>query len=370
MNELLARTYFNNTVQDYLIALGLILVGFMVIGIFRRFILTRIIHWTRRTTTNLDDFIITSINRFGVPALYVTAVYIGLDYLKLSARQNIISRNVLTVSVTFLIIRLISSAILLMLRSYVRHQDNGEEKVKQLGGVMLIINIIVWGIGLLFLFDNMGFDITAIIAGLGIGGIAIALAAQNILGDLFNYFVIFFDRPIETGDFIVVDDKNGVVDYIGIKTTRVKTLSGEQLVFSNSDLMKSRIHNFKRMEQRRILFKIGVTYQTSLENIKRIPDLIKAIIEEQNPVKFDRAHFQAYGDSSLNFEIVYYVLQPDYNLYMDIQQAINLRIYEEFARIGVEFAYPTRTLFMMNQALGAKKEPASNPIITDSSQVD
>jgi len=341
----------------------------MLIGIFRRFILKRIIHWTSRTTTNLDDFIVTSINRFGLPALYVTAVYIGLEYLKLSARQNIILRNILTVAITFLIIRLISSSVLLMLRAYVRRQNNGEEKVKQLGGIMLIINIVVWGIGLLFLFDNLGYDVTAIIAGLGIGGIAIALAAQNILGDLFNYFVIFFDRPIEIGDFITVDDKNGTVDYIGIKTTRIKTLSGEQLVFSNSDLMKSRIHNFKRMEQRRIVFKIGVTYQTSLENIKRIPDLLKTIIEEQSPVKFDRAHFQAYGESSLNFEVVYIVLDPEYNKFMDIQQHINLRLFEEFEKMGVDFAYPTRALFLMNQALEDKQEPASNAIITDSSHV-
>ncbi|WP_051359736.1 mechanosensitive ion channel family protein [Adhaeribacter aquaticus] len=349
MTELLERVYLRNTVQDYLIALGIILLGFIATNVIKRVVLTRVIRWTSRTTTHIDDFIVSSINRFGIPAFYITAVYIGINYLTLTLRLQNIFRIAITVAVTFLIIRLISSTILLVLKAYVRHQDNGIEKVKQLGGIMLIINIIVWGIGLLFLFDNLGYDVTAIIAGLGIGGIAIALAAQNILGDLFNYFVIFFDRPIETGDFIVVDEKNGIVDYIGIKTTRVKTLSGEQLVFSNSDLMNSRIHNFKRMEQRRIVFKLGVTYQTSLDNIKRIPQIIKSVIEEQSPVRFDRSHFQAYGDSSLDFETVYFILDPEYNKYMDIQQAINIRIFEEFEKSGVDFAYPTRTLFLSAQ---------------------
>lgn len=366
MNEYLGQTYLNNTLQDYLIALAIILAGLVLIRIFKNFLLKKIITWTGRTSTHLDDFIVAAIERFGIPALYIATFYAGISYLTLSVRIQQILRIAITFAITFLILQLISSLILLLLRSYVLRQENGAEKVKQLGGIMLIINLIIWGVGILFFFDNIGYDVTAIIAGLGIGGIAIALAAQNILGDLFNYFVIFFDRPIETGDFIVVDDKNGVVDYIGIKTTRIKTLSGEQLIFSNSDLMNSRIHNFKRMEQRRVLFKIGVTYQTSLDNIKKLPQVLQAIVEEQSPVRFDRAHFSGYGDSSLDFEIVYYVLDPDYNKYMNIHQAINLRIFEEFANMGIEFAYPTRTLFMVNQP-AAQQEPDNHRIITDSS---
>ena len=221
---------------------------------------------------------------------------------------------------------------------------------------MLIINIIIWGIGLLFMLDNLGFDVTAMVTGLGIGGIAVALAAQNILGDLFNYFVIFFDRPFEIGDFIIVDDKMGVVEYIGIKTTRIKSLSGEQLVLSNSDLTTSRIHNYKRMQRRRIVFRFGVIYQTSFEDVKKIPDLVKSIVEEQEPVQFDRSHFAAYGDSSLDFETVYYVLDSDYAKYMNIQQAINLRLFEEFQRMGVDFAYPTRTLYISNQTEEEEEE--------------
>ena len=227
-----------------------------------------------------------------------------------------------------------------------RKQDQGEEKVKQLGGIMLLLNIIIWAVGFLFLFDNLGYDVTTIIAGLGIGGIAIALAAQNILGDLFNYFVIFFDRPFEIGDFIVVDDKKGTVEHIGIKTTRLKSLTGEQLVFSNSDLTNSRIHNFKRMEHRRISFTLGVVYNSTLDQLKEIPSLIKGIIAEQNDVTLDRVHFLNYGDYSLKFEIVYFVETSDFNRYADIQQEINLRIFEVFNAKNIEFAYPSQTIFM------------------------
>ena len=181
---------------------------------------------------------------------------------------------------------------------------------------------------------------------LGIGGIAIALAAQTILGDLFSYFVIFFDRPFEIGDFIVIDDKSGVVEHIGIKTTRIRTLGGEQLICSNTDLTNSGLHNYKRLQKRRILFNLGVTYQTSHQQISEIPGILKGIVESKPYVTFDRAHFSGYGDFSLNFEIVYYILDSDYTFYMDKQQAIYLDILKAFEERGIEFAYPTQTLMM------------------------
>lgn len=349
MSEFLERSFLQNTVLDYIIVIGFIILGLILARAFRRLILTRARRWTDRTSTNIDNYIVNSLDRFGIPALYFAIFYAGVSYLVLSGRISVILHIATTVVITFLFIRFLSSAILLVLKSLVVRQSNGEEKIKQLGGLMLIINIVIWLIGAVFLFDNMGYDVTAVIAGLGIGGIAIALAAQNILGDLFNYFVIFFDRPFEVGDFIIIDDKMGVVEYIGIKTTRVKSLSGEQLVFSNSDLTNSRVHNYKRMQRRRVLFKIGVTYDTSAENLKRIPDLIKSIVLEQKPVEFDRAHFASYGDSSLDFETVYYVLSSDYNKYMDVQQAINLRLFGALQEMGVEFAFPTRTLHFVNQ---------------------
>ncbi|EMR02383.1 mechanosensitive ion channel family protein [Cesiribacter andamanensis] len=349
MNEVLERTFYQNTVQDYLIAFGIALLGLLLIASFRRTILSRIKRWTEGTKTSVDDFIVESFDRFGIPMLNVGALYMGIQYLQLPDRLARILGIGITIAITILVIRFVSNTLLLVLTAYLRRRHHGEEDISNFGGLKLIINLVLWFIGLAFLFDNLGYDLTAIIAGLGIGGIAIALAAQNILGDLFNYFVIFFDKPFEVGDFVVVDDKNGVIEHIGIKTTRIKTLSGEQLVFSNSDLTSSRIHNFKRMQQRRVVFKVGVTYDTPLEQLKELPQVFKSIILEQDPVRFDRAHFQAYADSSLTFEIVYYVLSSDYTTYMDIHQAINLRIYEEFQKREIEFAFPSRTLYLAGQ---------------------
>jgi len=253
--------------------------------------------------------------------------------------------------ITLYVIRLLSSLIRLTLESFISNQEGGQEKLKQLNGIMLIINAIIWVLGLLFLFDNLGYNVTTIVAGLGIGGIAIALAAQNILGDLFNYFVIFFDRPFEVGDFITVDDKKGTVEHIGIKTTRLLSLNGEQLAFSNSDLTKSRIHNYKRMDRRRVSFNLGVVYSTTHEKLQKIPSIIKDIINLQELATFDRAHFAKFGSYSLDFEIVYFIESADYVHYMDTQQAICLGIFKAFDDEKIEFAYPTQTVMVDNQSL-------------------
>ncbi|HYE97733.1 MAG TPA: mechanosensitive ion channel family protein [Planctomycetota bacterium] len=204
----------------------------------------------------------------------------------------------------------------------------------------------VWTVVLLLALDNVGIDITALIAGLGVGGIAVALAVQNILGDLFASVAIAFDKPFEIGDFIIVGDMMGAVEYIGLKTTRVRSLWGEQIVLPNADLLGSRIRNFKRMQERRVVFSLGITYETPVEKIAAVPAMIREIVQAQPDLRFDRAHFQKYGDSALLFEVVYNVLSPDYNLYMDRQQAINLEILRRFAREGIAFAYPTQTLFL------------------------
>lgn len=212
--------------------------------------------------------------------------------------------------------------------------------------VSFLIRVSVWAIVFLLVLDNLGVNITALVAGLGVGGIAVALAAQNIISDLFASLSIVLDRPFVLGDFLAIDDLYGNVEKVGLKTTRVRSLSGEQLVFSNNDLLNSRIRNYGQMVERRIVFTIGVVYQTPYEKLERIPGIIEDIIVRQELARFDRAHFRNYGDYSLNFEIVYYVESSDYRLYMDIQQAVNLEIFRRFAEAGLEFAYPTQTLFV------------------------
>jgi small-conductance mechanosensitive channel len=204
--------------------------------------------------------------------------------------------------------------------------------------------VLLWTFVVLLALDQFGFDITALLAGLGVGGIAIALATQNILSDLFASLSIVLDKPFVVGDFIVIDNLRGNVERVGIKTTRVRSLDGELLVFSNADLLKSRIRNYQRMAERRVLFTVGIIYQTPQEKVERVTQWLREAVEAQEGTRFDRAHFKEYGDSALVFEVVYYVLTRDYNTFMDVQQAINLAIFERFARERVDFAYPTRTL--------------------------
>lgn len=345
MEETLEQVYFKNSVQDYLISATIIVVGLLVLRLFRNVILNRLKKWSDKTETKADDMLVSGIEKYGLPMLNFLVLYYGLYYLEFSVKVQRVVDAAITVVVIFFIVRLFIAFIEMSLERYVKKQEGGEEKLKQLRGVMLVVNIVIWALGIVVLFSNLGYNVTAIITGLGIGGIAIALAAQNILGDLFNYFVIFFDRPFEIGDFIVVDDKKGTVEYVGIKTTRLKSLSGEQLIFSNSDLTNSRIHNFKRMERRRIVFNLGVTYQTSVEQLKKIPPFIKTAVERQTGTTLDRTHFASYGDFSLNFETVYFVESSEYNRYMDVQQSINLELFEVFAKEGIEFAYPTQTVY-------------------------
>ncbi|PIW67370.1 MAG: mechanosensitive ion channel protein MscS, partial [Candidatus Omnitrophica bacterium CG12_big_fil_rev_8_21_14_0_65_42_8] len=229
---------------------------------------------------------------------------------------------------------------------YLSKKEKNEALKRSIDGILVVVKVIIWGLAIVFFLDNLGFKISAVIAGLGIGGVAVALAAQAVLGDLFSYFAILFDRPFEIGDFIITGDYLGTIEHIGVKTTRIRSLSGEQLIFSNTDLTNARVRNYKRMEQRRVVFKLGVTYQTASEKAKAIPGIIKDIIKNVKDTVFDRAHFFSYGDFALIFEIVYYVRGSDYNKYMDIQQEINFAIKERFEADGIEFAYPTQTLYI------------------------
>jgi len=247
---------------------------------------------------------------------------------------------------TIVVVRIVTRIASYGIKIYCLRKGSDELLERSLNGIFNVFKVIAWGLAIVFFLDNLGFKISSVIAGLGIGGVAVALAAQAVLGDVFSYFSILFDRPFTVGDFIIIGDYLGTVEYIGIKTTRIRSLSGEQVIFSNSDLTNSRVRNYKRMDRRRVVFQLGVTYQTKLEQLKEIPKIIERIIKNTKDTAFDRAHFFSYGDFSLIYEVVYYVISADYNKYMDIQQQINFAIKEEFENKGIEFAYPTQTLFL------------------------
>ena len=345
--SILQKTFLGNTVKDYLISLLIFLIGIFILYLVKNIMLKQIKKFAEKTTTKIDDFMLKFFSKIIIPILYFSAVYAAVKNLQLSPEVTKILTSCWVILLSIQRIRLILALSVYstekLLLSKERKIGISPEKSKT---IISILKVIIWGLGVVFILDNLGFNISTVIAGLGIGGVAVALAAQTILGDLFNYFVIFFDKPFEIGDFIIIDDYLGAIEHIGIKTTRVRSLGGEQLVFSNSDLTSSRVRNYKRMDKRRVLFTIGVIYQTSLEKMKKIPGLISDIIKSIEDTVFDRAHFQSFGDFSLNIEVVYYVMGGDYNKYMDIQQEINLKIKESFEKEGIEFAYPTQMVYM------------------------
>jgi small-conductance mechanosensitive channel len=346
MNEV----YWGNTVMAYLVAAGGILLAWIVISVLKKYVLKKIRSWTSRTDNHFDDILFSVVEKFVLPYIYIFINYNIITQLNLHSRLRRAIEIVFLLLTIFYVVRLINHVLQLSINGIMKRRHESEERIRQLNGVLNIIKAFTWLIGFIFLLDNLGYDVTTIIAGLGVGGIAIALAAQTILGDLFSYFTIFFDRPFEIGDFVVVGPVSGSIEHIGLKTTRVRSLSGEQLVMSNSELTRSTIHNYKRLQQRRVVFKVGVIYQTKKEHVGEIPAWLKEIVLSKEEVRFDRSHLQAFGDFSINFEVVYFILSSDYNKFMDTHQSILLDIHALFESKGIEFAYPTQTIMIENAA--------------------
>ncbi|MGH2567431.1 MAG: mechanosensitive ion channel family protein [Bacteroidota bacterium] len=345
--SLLDKTYFGNTLLDWAIAAGVVLVSILVLEIIKRVAGRRLAAFAKQTVTQLDDLVADLLSKVRFFFILVVSVYFGSFAITLPATAN----NVIQIGAILAL--LLQTAIwgntiigFWIARTTKQRLQEDAASATTFAALGFIGKLILWTVVFLLALDNLGINITALIAGLGVGGIAVALALQNILGDLFASLSIVLDKPFVIGDFIIVDQYLGTVEHIGLKTTRVRSLSGEQVIFSNGDLLKSRVRNFKRMFERRVLFSIGVTYQTPHDKLAEIPAMIRRIIEEQDKTRFDRCHFKEYGDSALLFETVYYVKNPDFNVYMDIHQKINLAIYKQFEEQNIQFAYPTRTLFI------------------------
>ena len=346
MNNWWQEVYFGNSLKDWIIAIGIIVVAGLILYWLKRIVLSRLKRWASKTSNSIDDIIIAGIERSVIPLVFVLILFGAINYLTIPVKVMSKINVAVWIAVMFFILKSVTAGIRYFIFGTMKDKSDNEARKKQANGLILILNITIWIVGFVFLLDNLGYNIGTLIAGLGIGGIAIALAAQTILGDLFSYFVIYFDKPFEIGDFVVFDDKSGAIEYIGLKTTRIRTLSGEQLVCSNKDLTDSRVHNFGRMEKRRIVFKFGIVYQTPVSLIREIPTLVKNIIEQSQDVQYDRGHFMNFGQSTLDFEFVYYILTSDYTVFMNRQQEILLSIFETFENKKIGFAYPTQTLFL------------------------
>lgn len=345
--EILNQTILNNTLLEWLIATAILIISVLLLRLIQHLARRRLKTLAAHTVTQWDDMLVDVIARTKLFFPIVVGILVSSLLLELPDRvQSVISS-------VFVIALLIQSGIWgitflsRVLESYRRNaMENNRADITTINLIGVIIRIVLWSIIVMLALDNLGVNVTALVAGLGIGGVAVALALQNILGDLFASLSITLDKPFIIGDFLMIGEHLGSVENVGLKTTRVRSLSGEQLVFSNSDLLNSRIRNFGRMLERRVVFSIGVTYETPRDKLKRIPEIIRAVVEAQKDTRFDRSHFMKYGDYALMFETVYYVQSADYNAYMDIQQSIYFAIHEGFEQDGIKFAYPTQRLFL------------------------
>ena len=327
-------------------ALAWVVAG-VALSAVRRLGLRRVEAWTQRTTTRLDDVLVAVLRSVRPGFLWLLAGWFATRLLTLDPAFDGALRTA-AILVVLLQIGVAANVGLQSLGTYYRDReevDGGRRTT--VAAFTFLGRLVLYVVVVLLILENLGVDITALLAGIGIGAVAIGLALQNILGDLFASLSILFDKPFEIGDFVVVDDLSGTIENVGLRTTRVRALSGEQLVFANNDLLQSRIRNYKRMRERRAVVALGVTYDTPSERLRELPDVIRTIIEAQDGVRFDRAHFKAFGASSLDFEVVYWVLEPDYETYMNVNQAIHLELFDAFAARGVEFAFPTRTVHVV-----------------------
>lgn len=366
----------HNTVLEWLTALALMLAINLAVALMRRVLARRIAPLAARTHSGLDDTVVNVLARTNAFMVAVIGLFVASRYLDLPARVDSALRGA-AILAAFLQAGLWAGTVLgsTIERYHARAVSRDVGSATTIRAVGFAARVLMWTMLLLLALDNLGVDVTAMVAGLGIGGIAVALAVQNILGDLLASVSIIVDRPFVVGDFIIVEDYMGTVEHVGLKTTHVRSLGGEQIIFANNDLLKARLRNYKRMFERRAVFTFGLSYDTTVEQLETVAQWLRDTIGANPHLRLERAHFFKFGESSLDFEVAYWVREADYGVYMDQQQAINLGLMKLLAEHGIEFAHPTRVLkfdlpesSMRRRMLGATgdeergTEEASGPI--------
>lgn len=346
---------FSNTPIQWLIAVSVLSLVLAALITARRIVRAYYKRMQATEHTELLEIPLGVLSRTTFLFFIAVSLYVGVQSLTMGPTTARVLRSVITIALFWQAgVWAVAAASAWIERKRRRSMTVDRAMAGSLGVIGFMINVVIWSLVLMLTLDNLGVDITALVAGLGIGGIAVALALQNVLGDLFASLSITLDRPFVIGDFLNVGDFLGSVEYIGIKSTRLRSLSGEQIIMPNADLLGSRVRNFGRMSERRVVFGTNITYETAIDTVERIPALIKEIVESHQDTRFDRSHFAKHGAASLDFETVYYVLSPDYHRFMDIQQSINIRLHRELSALGVEFAYPTQRLIVESSGNGSK----------------
>ena len=357
MNDWITNTAFLDIpVAEWIFCIGAIIVSFIVLRLVWGLLLARLTKVFGRTSNQVDDLIVEIVKDTKSLTFAMISVLIGIQFLDIPERWADRIDHLWFLVIGIQIALWLSKGVTLWAQGRLNPHGAQAHNPVITRIISWMFKTVFWSILLLAVLSNMGVNITAFVASLGVGGIAVALAVQNILGDLFASLSIGLDKPFEVGDFIISGEIIGAVELIGLKTTHIRSLEGEQVVISNTELLKRVIHNYKRMATRRVAFTFGVTYDTPIEKIREIPPAVKRIVEGAGDLRFDRAHFKGFAASSLDFEVVYILNTGDYNIYMDTQQKINLGIMEELQARDVDFAFPTMTLDFSKAAALAEQE--------------
>lgn len=350
----------HNSLKAWLTAVITAVLIFVLFALLRRLLVSRLGALAARTTNQFDDMAVELIKRTRTWVLVAVAIFLGFRGLNWPDALTRYLDGAARLVLLWQIGLWGAAAVSFWVKNYLtqRTAQSDRTSIAMIGAMSVGAKVILWVLIILTAVKSVfGIEITALITSLGVGGIAVALAVQNILGDLLASLAIVFDKPFDVGDFITVDQVAGTVEHIGLKTTRVRSLAGEQIILGNADLLKSRVHNFRRMYQRRVVLSFDVTYDTPNDVLAKLPSIVQQIISAQSPVKFDRAHVSSLGESAIGIEAVYYVLDPDYTKHMDIQQAILLEALRKFEDAGASFAFPSRTVY--HEGLVLPQAPAT-----------
>lgn len=340
--------YFGNTIKAWLISAAIAVVVYLTLVLIKRLVVSRLGALATRTDNAFDDAIVEVIRNTRTFFLIAVAVYAGIRGIHVDPRLIGPLETFLELLILFQVGLWASGLVGFLVTKSLEKRDHASDRigVAALRAIGVAAKVIAWiVISLVALQSIFNRSFTTLVTGFGIGGIAIALAVQNILGDLLAAVAIVFDRPFDVGDTIQVDQLVGKVEQIGLKTTRLRSTTGEQLILGNGELLKSRLRNYKRMYERRALLHVDLEYSTDASVVERVPTMLKHIVEAQGGgVRFERSHFAGFMESALRVETVYFVLDPDYTRYMDVQQSVNLAVLKKFKQEKIEFAFPTRTV--------------------------
>ena len=345
MQYLKETMFWNNSLFKYLIALIVFIISIVSMLLALMFLLKILLKLNTKFQSTFIVELVKSIRNRTKPIIFIASLAIARIGLTLPKEEIGYFGKIVVVFMIVFITLFICDVITNFTNNYLTKK----KEVIISDGIITIIKALVWVIGFLTILSNLGVNVNTFITGLGVGGVAVAFAAQSIIADLFNYFVIVFDKPFLKGDFIQIDQDLGTVEYIGIKSTHIRRNSGEQLLISNTNLLASRIQNYRVLEKRRRYMVIGVEYSTPLEKLKVIPNIVKDIIQNTNNTEFYSARFLEFADSSLNFEVIYYITIPDYAEFVRVVEEVNYKIVDEFNKLGVSFAFPSRTLYISKE---------------------